>query len=73
MTEMSKKLTQQDFLRNAMKELGMTREEFADRIGAKRRALDNWLLPADSSGFRNMHDTLWKFIGEILPKSKKRT
>ena len=58
--------TQQEFLRHAMSELGMTREQFAERIGAKKRALDNWLLSPDSSGYRSMPDMAWKFVRKIL-------
>jgi aspartate carbamoyltransferase catalytic subunit len=60
------KQAQQDFLRDAMQRLNMTRQKFADRIGASKRALDNWLLPTDSKGFRPMPDTVWMLIREIL-------
>lgn len=63
---------QQDFLRAAMDRLGMSRQEFADRIGAKKRALDNWLLPADSDGFRTMPETVWVLVREILAGTKKK-
>lgn len=59
-------MTQQDFLRQAMDTMGMTREQFAERIGAKKRGLDNWLLPSDSKEFRAMPEMAWKFIREIL-------
>lgn len=58
--------SQQDFLRNAMQQLGMTREQFADRIGSNPRQLKNWLLPPDSKGYREMPEMAWKFIREIL-------
>lgn len=58
--------TQQDFLRHAMSELSMTREQFAERIGTKKRALDNWLLSPDSNECRTMPDMAWKFVREIL-------
>jgi len=61
-----KKRAQQDFLRDAMQHLDMTRQKFADRIGARKRALDNWLLPTDSKGFRPMPETVWTLIREIL-------
>jgi transcriptional regulator with XRE-family HTH domain len=61
-----KKRAQQDFLRDAMLRLNMTRRKFADRIGASKRALDNWLLPTDSKGFRPMPETVWTLIREIL-------
>lgn len=63
---MTQPVTQQEFLRGAMKQLDMTRNEFAERIGATRRGMDNWLLPAESKGFRAMPDSMWKFIREIL-------
>ncbi|TFW09685.1 transcriptional regulator [Oxalobacteraceae bacterium OM1] len=65
-------MTQQEFLRDAMARLDMTRDQFADRIGATRRRLDNWLLPTESSGFRDMDDMAWKFIREILESAKNR-
>jgi len=61
-----KKQVQQDFLRDAMQCLSMTRQVFANRIGASKRALDNWLLPTDSKGFRPMPETVWTLIREIL-------
>lgn len=57
---------QQSFLREAMQALNMTRDVFAERIGAKRRALDTWLLPHDSNEFRAMPEVVWKFIQEIV-------
>lgn len=66
-------IPQQDFLRDAMAALNMTRDQFADRIGASRRRLDNWLLPCDSKEFRKMDDMAWKFIQEILSNRPKNT
>jgi hypothetical protein len=60
-----RELSQQDFLRDAMHRLGMTREEFAVRIAVSRKTLDNWLLPPSGSS-RSMSDMAWKFIQEIL-------
>jgi DNA-binding XRE family transcriptional regulator len=64
--------TQQAFLRRAMSELGMTREQFAERIGTKKRTLDNWLLTAESSEYRSMPDMAWKFVREILENRRER-
>ena len=64
-------LTQQEFLRNAMRRLDMTRDEFTERIGTKRRTLDKWLLPSESNDFREMPDIVWKFVGEILKAEAK--
>lgn len=57
---------QQEFLRGAMRTLGMTRQQFADRINASKRRLDTWLLPAESNEFRELDATIWQFIREIL-------
>lgn len=65
-------LSQQEFLRDAMTVLGLTRDQFAERIGAKKRALDNWLLPSDSQEFRTMPDMAWKFVGEIINNHKQK-
>lgn len=63
--------TQQEFLRDAMEQLGhLTREQFAERIGTKRRTLDNWLLPDASAEHRGMPEMAWKFIREILANRK---
>ncbi len=58
--------SQQDFLRDAMHRLNLTRDRFADRLGIRRRALDTWLLPSDSSESRAMPDMVEKFVLEIL-------
>lgn len=69
----TKTVSQQEFLRDAMAQLGMTRDQFAERLGTSRRRLDNWLLPSDSKGFRDMDEIAWKFIREILENTKKKT
>jgi transcriptional regulator with XRE-family HTH domain len=66
-----KTIAQQDFLRDAMAVLGLTREELAARIGVKLRRLDNWLLPSESKGYRPMEEMAWKFIQEILDNHAK--
>ncbi|MEO5934714.1 MAG: transcriptional regulator [Duganella sp.] len=66
-----KPIAQQEFLRDAMNALSMTRDEFADRIGTNRRRIDNWLLPTDSKGYREMDEMAWKFIREILKHKQK--
>lgn len=58
--------TQQDFLREAMAELGLTREAFAQRLACSKRTLDKWLLPSTSNDHRQMDDAMWKFVREVL-------
>ncbi|MEJ6003753.1 hypothetical protein [Paucibacter soli] len=67
---MTSTTTQQEFLRAAMAELGMTRDAFCARLGAARRTLDKWLLPAGSNDFRNMDETIWNLVREILAHEK---
>lgn len=58
--------TQQVFLRDAMGELGMTRDAFAERLACPRRTLDKWLLPSESKDHRTMDETMWQFVREVL-------
>lgn len=57
---------QQQFLREAMRELQLGRGAFAARFGATKRALDNWLLPATSNQYRDMPAMARQYIGEVL-------
>ena len=54
-----------------MRRLGMTREQFAERIGTAKRRVDNWLVPSESKEFREMDPIVWKFVCEILEKEAK--
>lgn len=59
-------VSQQVFLRDAMRRLNLTRDVFANRIGVKRRALDTWLLPEGSQEARNMPEVVSRFVTEIV-------
>ncbi|HUG57403.1 MAG TPA: aspartate carbamoyltransferase [Candidimonas sp.] len=59
-------VSQQVFLRDAMRRLNLTRDIFAVRIGVKRRALDTWLLPEGSQEFRAMPEVVNRFVTEIV-------
>lgn len=63
-------MTQQDFLQSAMRDLGMTRETFAERLGCAKRTLDKWLLPDTSNDYRTMNETVWNLVREILAHEK---
>lgn len=69
---MSTNLTQQEFLRQAMTTLGLTREQFAKRLGTSKRRVDNWLLPSESKEFRSMDDMVWNFVREILANNQNK-
>jgi aspartate carbamoyltransferase catalytic subunit len=58
-------VSQQVFLRDAMRRLNLTRDVFAGRIGVKRRALDTWLLPETSQEYRAMPEVVGRFVTEI--------
>lgn len=57
---------QQEFLREAMAELGLTRQAFAGRIGAPWETFKKWLLPAESEGSREMPAVAWSLVREVL-------
>lgn len=59
-------VSQQVFLRDAMRRLNLTRDVFAARIGVKRRALDTWLLPEGSQEYRGMPEVVQRFVTEIV-------
>ncbi|KPC53972.1 aspartate carbamoyltransferase [Amantichitinum ursilacus] len=61
-------MSQQVFLRDAMRKLNMTRDAFAERIAVRRRALDTWLLPDESQEFRTMPEVVERFVTEILAR-----
>lgn len=63
-------MKQQEFLRYAMAELAMTREAFSGRLGCAKRTLDKWLLPETSNDYREMDETIWNLVREILAHEK---
>lgn len=48
----------------------MTRDAFSLRLGCARRTLDKWLLPLTSNDHRNMDETIWNLVSEILAHEK---
>lgn len=63
--------TQQEFLREAMQSLGLTRCAFAARISVPEKTLNKWLAPVDTGDYRNMPDVVWAYVREILVWDKK--
>ena len=59
-------MEQQTFLREAMAELGLTRDGFSARLGCSRRAMDKWLLPQDSRDYRRMDEATWNLVAQVL-------
>ena len=60
---------QQEFLRQAMEALGMTRDAFAKRFTVPRRTLDKWLLPDTSNDYRPLPDMARAYINEVLQEN----
>ncbi len=67
----NKTTNQQEFLRDAMQKLGMTRDQFSKRICVPRPTLDKWLNPPDSDQSREMQAVVWQFVREIVEREKK--
>lgn len=49
---------------------GLTREAFSSRLGCAQRTLDKWLLPNESKDHRDMDETIWNLVREILAHEK---
>ena len=63
-------MKQQEFLRESMNQLNLSRDAFARRLGCARRSLDKWLLPDNSNDFREMGEPIWSLVREILAHEK---
>ncbi|WP_080426251.1 transcriptional regulator [Burkholderia ubonensis] len=59
-------LSQQEFLRDAIQRLGLTRAGFAKRISVPEKTLNKWLAPAGTSDFRPLPEVVWSYVREIL-------
>ena len=63
------RIEQQELLKTYMHEAELTRSEFCARFKNEKvtiRALDSWLLPVSSAGFRAMPNDLYKRIADDL-------
>ncbi|NZD45578.1 hypothetical protein HZU84_06950 [Sphaerotilus natans subsp. sulfidivorans] len=64
--------TQQAFLLEAMQRMGMDADQFARRLGASRRRLDDWLRAPGESGYVELDPVIWTFVREILERLDER-
>ena len=62
--------TQQEFLRDAARELGLSQKDFAERMGAPWATFEKWLAPSDSNNVREMPAIAWQLVREILAHEK---
>jgi aspartate carbamoyltransferase catalytic subunit len=59
-------IPQQSFLRDAMRRLNLTRDQFSDRIAVKRRTLDSWLAREGSADVRTMPASTRLLVERLL-------
>lgn len=60
------KPSQQDFLRDAARELGLTQAELATRMRAPWTTFKKWLAPDESDNARAMPEIAWQLVREII-------
>lgn len=58
--------TQQEFLRNAMAQLGMSREGFASRLGISVKTLNKWMTPDGGTDYRALPSMAQFYVKDIL-------
>lgn len=61
---------QQEFLKQAMQELGLKREDFARRLRVSWDTFRRWPMAADTDGTREMSPTAWSLVREVLEHEK---
>ncbi|AQH06068.1 hypothetical protein A9R05_41805 (plasmid) [Burkholderia sp. KK1] len=64
---------QRRFLLDAMNLLGMSRVEFARRIGVPRRTLENWLADPGATEHRTLSELARRFVQLILLRAASVT
>jgi hypothetical protein len=64
--------TQQAFLLEAMQRLDMDADQFARRLGASRRRLDDWLKRTGEPGSVELDPVIWTFVRELVERAEGR-
>jgi hypothetical protein len=62
--------TQQEFLREAAETLDLTQKGLAERMCAPWETFRKWLMPVESSNYREMPEIAWQLVREILAHEK---
>ena len=62
--------TQQEFLREAASELGLSQKDLAIRMSAPWETFRKWLMPVESGSYREMPEIAWQLVREILENEK---
>jgi hypothetical protein len=60
------KISQQDFLHDAMKRLNMKPKDLCKRISVPKKTFDKWLAAEGTADERAMPEMAWAYIREIL-------
>lgn len=68
---LTKPLGQQAFLTEAMVAVEMSEEAFARRLGVPLRIMQRWILPSSDPQFRDMEESVWRLVREIVADAKK--
>jgi len=63
--------SQQDFLKAAKTELGVTWDALAIAAGIEPRALKNYRMPDDSQNHRGMPKLAWRAVEQLLLARQK--
>jgi hypothetical protein len=62
--------TQQAFLLEAMQRMDMDPDQFARRLGASRRRLDDWLKRTGEPGSVELDPVIWTFVRELVERAE---
>lgn len=65
-------LAQQDFLKAAKDELGLTWDDLAAKAGITARALKTYRMPDTSKDYRNMPDLARAAVSRLLEDRRRR-
>jgi hypothetical protein len=63
--------TQQAFLLEAMQRMDMDPDQFARRLGASRRRLDDWLKRTGEPGAIELDPVIWTFVRELVERAEQ--
>lgn len=59
-------MTQQEFLKDAMARLGLSKRELAARLGTTENRMEAFLAPADASSYCDLDESVWRLVREIV-------
>lgn len=63
-------MTRNDEIRRLYHASGLTRAEFAKRVGVSWKTLDNWLRPESSQNYRRAPETALRLARRVAEEAK---